>query len=108
MAAIKLNSLRFENPKAPALVILHGLLGASRNWQTIGKALKDRFDVHILDLRNHGSSPHAESMRWSELNADLSAYLRVHDLKNVTLMGHSLGGKIAMRFACDYSAWSQN
>ena len=104
MAAIKLNSLRFENPKAPALVILHGLLGASRNWQTIGKALKDRFDVHILDLRNHGSSPHAETMRWSELNADLSAYLRVHDLKNVTLMGHSLGGKIAMRFACDHSA----
>ena len=104
MAAIKLNSLRFENPKAPALVILHGLLGASRNWQTIGKALKDRFDVHIVDLRNHGSSPHAESMRWSELNADLSAYLRLHDLKNVTLMGHSLGGKIAMRFACDYSA----
>ena len=59
MAAVKLNSLRFENPEAPAFVILHGLLGASRNWQTIGKALKDRFDVHIVDLRNHGSSPHA-------------------------------------------------
>lgn len=104
MAAVKLNSLRFENPKAPALVILHGLLGASRNWQTIGKALKDRFDVHILDLRNHGSSPHADTMRWSELTADLSAYLKAHELKNVTLMGHSLGGKIAMKFACDHSA----
>ena len=81
MAAVKLNSLRFENPKAPALVILHGLLGASRNWQTIGKALKDRFDIHILDLRNHGSSAHAETMRWSELTADLSAYLKAHELQ---------------------------
>jgi pimeloyl-ACP methyl ester carboxylesterase len=104
MAAVKLNSLRFENPKAPALVILHGLLGASRNWQTIGKALKDRFDIHILDLRNHGASPHADTMRWPELTSDVSAYLRAHELKNVTLMGHSLGGKIAMKFACDHSA----
>ena len=104
MAAVKLNSLRFENPKAPALVILHGLLGASRNWQTIGKALKDRFDIHILDLRNHGSSAHAETMRWSELTADLSAYLKAHELQNITLLGHSLGGKIAMKFACDHTA----
>lgn len=104
MAAVKLNSLRFENPKAPALVILHGLLGASRNWQTIGKALKDRFDIHILDLRNHGSSTHAETMRWSELTADLSAYLKAHELQNITLLGHSLGGKIAMKFACDHTA----
>jgi len=104
MAAVKLNSLRFENPKAPALVILHGLLGASRNWQTIGKALKDRFDIHILDLRNHGGSPHVETMRWSELTADLSAYLKANGLKDVTLMGHSLGGKIAMKFACDHAA----
>ena len=104
MAAVKLNSLRFENPKAPELVILHGLLGASRNWQTIGKALKDRFDIHILDLRNHGSSAHAETMRWSELTADLSAYLKAHELQNITLLGHSLGGKIAMKFACDHAA----
>jgi len=104
MAAVKLNSLRFENPKAPELVILHGLLGASRNWQTIGKALKDRFDIHILDLRNHGSSAHAETMRWSELTADLSAYLKAHELQNITLLGHSLGGKIAMKFACDHTA----
>jgi pimeloyl-ACP methyl ester carboxylesterase len=101
---VKLNSLRFENPKAPALVILHGLLGASRNWQTIGKALKDRFDVHILDMRNHGNSPHTDTMRWSELTGDVSAYLRAHKLMDVTLMGHSLGGKIAMRFACDHPA----
>ena len=65
--AVSLYSLRFENPAAPALVILHGLLGASRNWTTIGKALQPRFDVHALDLRNHGRSPHADAMRWAEL-----------------------------------------
>lgn len=102
--SVKLHSLHFENPKAPVLVIMHGLLGASRNWTTVGKALKDRFDIHILDLRNHGNSPHAETMRWSELTSDLLAYLRANDLKDVALMGHSLGGKIAMKFACDHSA----
>ncbi|MGB0743039.1 MAG: alpha/beta fold hydrolase [Opitutales bacterium] len=98
--ALELHSLRFENKNAPALVILHGLLGSSRNWTTIGRALEDRFDVHALDLRNHGSSPHAESMRWAELCSDLETYLEKNDLKEISLLGHSLGGKIAMRFAC--------
>ncbi len=99
--AVKLHSLRFENPSKPTLIILHGLLGASRNWTTIGKALKERFDVHALDLRNHGTSPHADTMRWSELIADLKLYLKTHGLKEIYLMGHSLGGKIAMKFACE-------
>jgi len=99
--AAKLHSLRFENPGAPALVILHGLLGSSRNWTTVGRALKERFDVHVPDLRNHGDSPHAESMRWSELCGDLEAYLEARGLTRIALVGHSLGGKIAMRFACE-------
>ena len=99
--ALNLHSLRFENPGAPALVILHGLLGSSRNWSTIGKALQDRFDVHALDLRNHGASPHADSMRWTEMCADLQAYLELHEIGSCVLMGHSLGGKVAMRYACE-------
>lgn len=102
---VKLNSLRFENPGAPTLIILHGLLGSSRNWTTIGKALKDRFDIHALDLRNHGSSPHADTMRWNELVADLALYFKAHALSDIVLMGHSLGGKIAMKFACNYRKW---
>ena len=99
---VRLHSLRFGNPSAPTLVILHGLLGSSRNWTIIGKALQDQFDVHVLDLRNHGNSPHAESMRWAELVADLKLYLETQALNEVFLMGHSLGGKIAMKFACKY------
>ncbi len=100
---VRLHSLRFENPDKPPLVIIHGLLGSSRNWTTIGKALQSRFDVHALDLRNHGNSPHAESMRWSELVADVKLYLETHLLDSVLMMGHSLGGKVAMKFACNYS-----
>ena len=100
---LPLNSLRYENSGAPVLVILHGLLGSSRNWTTIGRALQDKFDVHVLDLRNHGSSPHADSMRWSELVADLLLYLDDNGLNEHILMGHSLGGKVAMRFASEYS-----
>ena len=99
---VKLHSLRFENPGAPALIILHGLLGSSRNWTTIGKALQKGFDVHALDLRNHGNSPHVNSMRWSELVEDLLLYLETHGLKKVLLIGHSLGGKVSMKFACRY------
>lgn len=99
--AIELHSLRFKNPGAPALVLLHGLLGSSRNWTTIGRALQTRFDVHALDLRNHGNSPHDEAMRWAELCGDLEAYLEKEGLSEIVLMGHSLGGKIAMRFACE-------
>ena len=101
MAALALHSLRFENPSAPALVILHGLLGSSRNWTTIARALAGDFDVHALDQRNHGQSPHAGSMGWDDLSADVAAYLDAFDLQGVTLMGHSLGGKVAMRLACD-------
>lgn len=67
----------------------------------IGRALRDRFDVHALDLRNHGSSPHGDAMRWAELSADLQVYLDLHGLESVVLMGHSLGGKVAMRYACE-------
>ena len=101
MSGLPLHSLRFENPSAPPLVILHGLLGSSRNWTTIGRALAENFDVHALDLRNHGQSPHADSMSWENLSADVATYLDAHALQNATLMGHSLGGKIAMRQACD-------
>jgi pimeloyl-ACP methyl ester carboxylesterase len=99
--AVELHSLRFENSGAPALLILHGLLGSSRNWTTIGRALQERFDVHELDLRNHGNSPHAGTMRWSEMCDDLRGYLERRGLREIVLLGHSLGGKVAMRFACE-------
>lgn len=87
--------------RAP-LVVLHGLLGSSRNWAGAGRRLAEHFHVFALDLRNHGDSPDAAGMDFAELAADVVAWLDEHGLERVDLMGHSLGGKVAMRFACDH------
>ncbi len=87
----------------PPLVILHGLLGSSRNWQSVGKALVNDYEVFALDLRNHGNSPHTEAMTFTGLVDDLQDWLNCQGLKEVNIMGHSLGGKVAMAFACQYA-----
>lgn len=82
------------------LVILHGMLGSSRNWQTAGAALAEEFQVFALDLRNHGRSPQADEMSYELMADDVLAWLDAQGLAAVTLLGHSLGGKVAMRIAC--------
>jgi esterase len=84
----------------PPLVILHGLLGSSRNWQTVGRDLSAKFHVFALDLRNHGSSPQADEMTYSAMIGDVLTWLDAQKLRRVTLMGHSMGGKVAMVLAC--------
>lgn len=81
-------------------MILHGLLGSSRNWQTAGKDLAEWYHVFALDLRNHGASPHADGMSHDEMVADVLAWMDAREMVRVTLLGHSLGGKVAMRLAC--------
>jgi len=76
------------------------LLGSSRNWLTTGGDLAARYHVFALDLRNHGKSPHGEPMDYPTLMADVLAWLDAHGLGKVTLMGHSMGGKVAMLLAC--------
>lgn len=84
----------------PPLVILHGFLGSSRNWQTAGRDLAERFHVLALDLRNHGSSPHADEMSYLALVEDVLAWLGKNGLERPVLLGHSMGGKVAMLLAC--------
>lgn len=84
----------------PPLVLLHGMLGSSRNWQTAGKELSERYHVLAVDLRNHGSSPHAPTMNYDEMMEDVVRWLGAQGLQRVTLMGHSMGGKVAMLLAC--------
>ncbi len=87
----------------PPLVILHGFLGSSRNWQTAGAALAGWFHVRALDLRNHGRSPHASEMSFPALVDDVRAWLDEQRLADATVLGHSLGGKVAMALACHHS-----
>jgi len=81
------------------LLILHGLLGMSDNWMGIARALaQNGMAVHLLDLRNHGRSPHADSHRYTDMADDLVEYLEEHGLEQVDIVGHSMGGKLAMVF----------
>lgn len=84
----------------PPLIILHGLLGSSRNWQTTGRDLAESYHVFALDLRNHGQSPHAEEIDFDLMVDDVLAWMEGHALGRATLLGHSMGGKVAMLFAC--------
>jgi pimeloyl-ACP methyl ester carboxylesterase len=83
----------------PPVVILHGLLGSARNWTSIAKELAASHRVFALDLRNHGRSPWAATMSFDEMAGDVAAFIERHGLGALTLIGHSLGGKVAMRLA---------
>jgi len=85
---------------APPVVLLHGLLGSSRNWQTVGRDLAASRRVFALDLRNHGQSPHDPDVSYPALAADVAAWLDAQGLGPAEFVGHSMGGKVAMLIAC--------
>ena len=84
----------------PPLVLLHGMLGSSRNWQSAGADLAENFHVLAPDLRNHGRSPHVDEMTYEAMMADVLAWLDANAIPRATFVGHSMGGKVAMLLAC--------
>ena len=84
----------------PALVLVHGFLGSSRNWQTAGAELSAHFHVRAIDLRNHGCSPHSPEMTYAAMLDDLVEWMDANGLARTAVLGHSLGGKVAMALAC--------
>lgn len=79
------------------LLILHGFLGMSDNWKTIGSQLAEKgFEVHLLDLRNHGRSFHSDAFSYEVMADDIVAYCHFHKLAKIDIIGHSMGGKVAM------------
>lgn len=84
----------------PPLIVLHGLLGSSRNWLGAGAALAEHWHVHALDLRNHGQSPHADEMDYDQMVSDVDAWMDANGIPDADIMGHSMGGKVAMIMAC--------
>lgn len=82
------------------LLILHGFLGMSDNWKTLANQyVSNGFEVHSIDLRNHGRSFHSEVFNYEIMVDDVLKYCQFKNLKNINLIGHSMGGKVAMLFA---------
>lgn len=84
------------------VLILHGLFGFSDNWQTLAKALAENHLVITPDLRNHGRSPHLPTHSYPEMAEDLRHFLEEHWIFSTVLIGHSMGGKVAMQFALEH------
>ncbi len=95
---MKLHFTKFGNSKKN-LIILHGLLGSSDNWKTLAVQWSEYFTVYTLDLRNHGLSDHSESMNYDVMSDDIIEFITINELNNVSLLGHSMGGKVAMSVA---------
>lgn len=84
-------------------VILHGFLGMSDNWKTLGtKFSENQYQVHLIDQRNHGRSFHSPVFNYEAMVEDLKNYCEFYQLKDIVLLGHSMGGKVAMLFATTY------
>lgn len=86
-----------------AFIFLHGFLGMSDNWKSLGKKFSEKgYEVHLIDQRNHGRSFHSDEFNYEAMVEDLKGYCDAHQLKDFILLGHSMGGKTAMLFAVEY------
>ena len=83
------------------VIILHGLFGQSDNWVTIGRRIADQFHVYIPDQRNHGQSLHTTVHSFPAMADDLAEFIEEHQIENPILIGHSMGGKVAMTYALE-------
>jgi pimeloyl-ACP methyl ester carboxylesterase len=98
---MKLAFRKFGEGKA--LLILHGLFGQSDNWNTLAKQFSEQnFEVFTIDLRNHGLSPQHEDWNYEVMANDIKEFIIDYNIKNPILLGHSMGGKVAMTFALNY------
>jgi pimeloyl-ACP methyl ester carboxylesterase len=86
------------------LVLLHGLFGSADNWFGVAPKLAEKFHVLIPDLRNHGHSPHHVEMDYPLMAADVEKFFVAQKIERAHVIGHSMGGKVAMQFALDFPA----
>jgi pimeloyl-ACP methyl ester carboxylesterase len=102
MSTVELAFEVFGEPNACPIIILHGFLASSRNWRSVAKTLAVHHCVYVLDMRNHGASPHAELMNYPVMARDILCFMNNKGFERAHLLGHSMGGKVAMWFALHY------
>jgi esterase len=87
------------------VIILHGLLGSLDNWQTIARKISElssgSFKTYIIDQRNHGKSPHTNDFNYELLSADIAEFFKQQNISKAHVIGHSMGGKAAMKFTLE-------
>lgn len=96
--ALRLNYRQYSDSGSP-LLVLHGLFGSLSNWGWHCKQLADSYAVYGVDLRNHGDSPHAPAMDYPLMARDVVRFLEDLDIPSCAIVGHSMGGKVAMQLA---------
>lgn len=85
------------------LVILHGVFGSGENWLTVSKQFAPHYQVFLVDQRNHGRSPQTDDFSYDLMVSDLLDFVNQQGFEKFDLIGHSMGGKVAMKFAAKYS-----
>ena len=84
---------KIHGDKGQDLIIILGLFGMGDNWDTLAKQFSKYCKVHLIDLRNHGRSPHAKEFNYEVMCGDVLEYIEQHNIQKAILLGHSLGGK---------------
>jgi pimeloyl-ACP methyl ester carboxylesterase len=97
---VQLNYKQFGN--GTPLIILHGLFGSLDNWQTLAKQFAENFSVYIIDVRNHGKSPHTAEHDYISIAEDLKEFMQQQNIDKAHFIGHSMGGKAVMQFSILY------
>jgi len=92
-----------EYGKGKPIIIAHGLFGMSDNWIRIAKQLAKNSKVYVLDLRNHGQSPHSEVHTYEAMSDDLLEFINDLGIEKAIFIGHSMGGKVVLQFANYFS-----
>jgi esterase len=92
-----------EYGEGKPMIILHGLLGISDNWVAFARRLSDEgFRIFVPDQRNHGQSPHHPVLNYYALTDDLAEFIETHKIESPVILGHSMGGKVAMRYTLEH------
>lgn len=91
-----------ESGEGTPLIIIHGLFGSADNWRSMAKYFSRFYRVISVDLRNHGRSPHSDEQNFTVMADDIHELCEDLQLEHVHILGHSLGGKVAMMFAAMY------
>ena len=98
---MELNNRQYSENGAPVLV-LHGLFGRLSNWGWHCKQLAQQYAVYGVDLRNHGDSPHSDQLDYQVMAEDVRQLIVRLGLESCCIVGHSMGGKVAMQLALSF------